>query len=57
MIQKHRGASNAAPASAATELIKGETAAIFETLNGIKFRISPDAFFQVNTEMAEVSKK
>ena len=35
-----------------TELVKG-TAAIEEELCGLRFRISPDAFFQTNTDMAE----
>jgi 23S rRNA (uracil1939-C5)-methyltransferase len=35
-----------------TELVKGE-AFIEEELSGLRFRISPDAFFQTNTEMAE----
>jgi 23S rRNA (uracil1939-C5)-methyltransferase len=35
-----------------TEQVKG-VAAIEEELCGLRFRISPDAFFQTNTEMAE----
>jgi 23S rRNA (uracil1939-C5)-methyltransferase len=35
-----------------TELLRG-TEKIEEELSGLKFRISPDAFFQTNTEMAE----
>jgi 23S rRNA (uracil1939-C5)-methyltransferase len=35
-----------------TELVKGD-AALEEELCGLRFRISPDAFFQTNTEMAE----
>jgi 23S rRNA (uracil1939-C5)-methyltransferase len=35
-----------------TEVIRGEEA-IEEELSGLRFRISPDAFFQTNTEMAE----
>src|SRR5919112_1373441 len=35
-----------------TEVIKGK-AHIEEELGGLRFRISPDAFFQTNTEMAE----
>jgi 23S rRNA (uracil1939-C5)-methyltransferase len=35
-----------------TEIVKG-TAPIEEELCGLRFRISPDAFFQTNTEMAE----
>jgi 23S rRNA (uracil1939-C5)-methyltransferase len=35
-----------------TEAVKG-TAALEEELCGLKLRISPDAFFQTNTEMAE----
>ena len=36
-----------------TEVLKGEER-LDEELLGLKFRISPDAFFQTNTEMAEV---
>jgi 23S rRNA (uracil1939-C5)-methyltransferase len=35
-----------------TQVVKG-TAHIEEELAGLRFRISPDAFFQTNTEMAE----
>jgi 23S rRNA (uracil1939-C5)-methyltransferase len=35
-----------------TELLKG-SAKLEEELSGLRFRISPDAFFQTNTEMAE----
>jgi 23S rRNA (uracil1939-C5)-methyltransferase len=35
-----------------TEIVKGP-AALEEELSGLRFRISPDAFFQTNTEMAE----
>jgi 23S rRNA (uracil1939-C5)-methyltransferase len=35
-----------------TEVIKGK-AHLEEELSGLRFRISPDAFFQTNTEMAE----
>ena len=35
-----------------TQIVKGP-AAIEEELSGLLFRISPDAFFQTNTEMAE----
>ncbi len=35
-----------------TQVIKGK-AHLDEELSGLKFRISPDAFFQTNTEMAE----
>ena len=35
-----------------TELLKG-SAVLEEELSGLRFRISPDAFFQTNTEMAE----
>jgi 23S rRNA (uracil1939-C5)-methyltransferase len=35
-----------------TELVKG-VAHLEEELSGLRFRISPDAFFQTNTEMAE----
>ena len=35
-----------------TEVIKG-SAVLEEELAGLRFRISPDAFFQTNTEMAE----
>jgi 23S rRNA (uracil1939-C5)-methyltransferase len=35
-----------------TEIVKGP-AALEEELAGLRFRISPDAFFQTNTEMAE----
>jgi 23S rRNA (uracil1939-C5)-methyltransferase len=35
-----------------TEIVKGD-AALEEELAGLRFRISPDAFFQTNTEMAE----
>jgi 23S rRNA (uracil1939-C5)-methyltransferase len=35
-----------------TQLVKG-SAALEEELSGLRFRISPDAFFQTNTEMAE----
>jgi len=35
-----------------TQLVKGK-ASIEEELAGLRFRISPDAFFQTNTEMAE----
>jgi 23S rRNA (uracil1939-C5)-methyltransferase len=35
-----------------TEVVKGQ-AALEEELAGLRFRISPDAFFQTNTEMAE----
>jgi 23S rRNA (uracil1939-C5)-methyltransferase len=35
-----------------TEVLRGELA-IEEELSGLRFRISPDAFFQTNTEMAE----
>jgi 23S rRNA (uracil1939-C5)-methyltransferase len=35
-----------------TEVVKG-SAALEEELAGLRFRISPDAFFQTNTEMAE----
>jgi 23S rRNA (uracil1939-C5)-methyltransferase len=36
-----------------TRLVKG-SAHLEEELSGLRFRISPDAFFQTNTEMAEV---
>src|SRR5215213_4363206 len=35
-----------------TQLVKG-AAVLEEELSGLRFRISPDAFFQTNTEMAE----
>ena len=35
-----------------TEVLKG-AAKLEEELSGLRFRISPDAFFQTNTEMAE----
>src|SRR5918997_2731060 len=35
-----------------TEIVKGK-AVLEEQLSGLTFRISPDAFFQTNTEMAE----
>ncbi|MFL5868983.1 MAG: 23S rRNA (uracil(1939)-C(5))-methyltransferase RlmD [Thermoleophilaceae bacterium] len=35
-----------------TEVLRGE-GSIEEELSGLRFRISPDAFFQTNTEMAE----
>jgi 23S rRNA (uracil1939-C5)-methyltransferase len=35
-----------------TEVVKGR-AFVEEELSGLRFRISPDAFFQTNTEMAE----
>jgi 23S rRNA (uracil1939-C5)-methyltransferase len=35
-----------------TQLVKG-SAVLEEELSGLRFRISPDAFFQTNTEMAE----
>jgi 23S rRNA (uracil1939-C5)-methyltransferase len=35
-----------------TQIVKGP-AAIEEELSGLRFRISPEAFFQTNTEMAE----
>ena len=35
-----------------TEIVKGK-AHLEEELSGLRFRISPDAFFQTNTEMAE----
>ncbi len=35
-----------------TQVVKG-TAHMEEELSGLRFRISPDAFFQTNTEMAE----
>jgi 23S rRNA (uracil1939-C5)-methyltransferase len=39
-------------AGGVTELVSGEVA-IEEHLSGLRFRISPEAFFQTNTEMAE----
>jgi len=36
-----------------TRVVKGQ-AYLEEELSGLRFRISPDAFFQTNTEMAEV---
>ena len=36
-----------------TRVVKGH-AVLEEELSGLRFRISPDAFFQTNTEMAEV---
>jgi 23S rRNA (uracil1939-C5)-methyltransferase len=36
-----------------TQLVKG-AAVLEEELSGLRFRISPDAFFQTNTEMAEI---
>jgi 23S rRNA (uracil1939-C5)-methyltransferase len=36
-----------------TRAVKGQ-ASLEEELSGLRFRISPDAFFQTNTEMAEV---
>ena len=49
-----RGRSTSArpPPAAATEVLHG-TEAIEEELGGLRFRISADAFFQTNTEMAE----
>ena len=35
-----------------TQIVKGK-AKLEEELSGLRFRISPDAFFQTNTEMAE----
>ncbi|HZN87345.1 MAG TPA: 23S rRNA (uracil(1939)-C(5))-methyltransferase RlmD [Thermoleophilaceae bacterium] len=39
--------------SGKTEVVKGSGAYLEEELSGLRFRISPDAFFQTNTEMAE----
>ena len=36
-----------------TEVRQGASAYLEEELSGLRFRISPDAFFQTNTEMAE----
>ena len=45
-------ASPRPPATGETEVVKGR-AYLEEELAGLRFRISPDAFFQTNTEMAE----
>jgi len=51
-FQSHSGVSNKAPDNLEMELIWGQPH-IYETLSGLKFRISPNSFFQVNTSGAE----
>eukprot|EP01083_Nonionella_stella_P001947 5599_1 len=52
LLQRYDDVSNAAPPDLACELLWGESC-IQETLNGVKFQVSPNAFFQVNTIQAE----
>jgi len=52
-FQEYSGISNSAPSSCPDELLWGQSF-LTETLCGLKFRVSPNAFFQVNTPAAEV---
>eukprot|EP00456_Euglypha_rotunda_P039246 TRINITY_DN30183_c0_g1_i4.p1 TRINITY_DN30183_c0_g1~~TRINITY_DN30183_c0_g1_i4.p1 ORF type:complete len:308 (+),score=33.80 TRINITY_DN30183_c0_g1_i4:210-1133(+) len=52
-LQQYAGFSNSAPSSCPDELIYGENY-FTERLYDLTFRISPAAFFQVNTPTAEV---
>jgi len=52
-IQEHDGVSNAAASDSPLIHLWGDTH-IYEQLLGLKFRISPTAFFQTNTDSAEV---
>jgi len=51
--QAYDGVSNAAPIDTPVEVLFGESS-IHETLCGLKFRVSPNAFFQTNSGAAEV---
>lgn len=52
-IQFHSGVSNAAPADAPLKLLWGSPY-LEESMLGLKFQLSPLAFFQVNTRAAEL---
>jgi tRNA (uracil-5-)-methyltransferase len=52
-VQHHTGVSNAAPSDAPLHLVWG-VPALEEELLGLKFQLSPTAFFQVNTRAAEL---
>jgi tRNA (uracil-5-)-methyltransferase len=51
--QRYSGLSNAAPSDLKYDLLKGE-GHIIDMLCGLKFRVQPNSFFQVNAEAAEV---
>jgi len=53
IIQEHSGVSNFAPADCPLKTLFGPTH-IHENLMGLKFRVSANAFFQVNTKSAEI---
>jgi len=53
MWQEHSGVSNAAPHDCKCHLLAGSEY-VHEVLMGIKFRISPNAFFQTNSKATEV---
>ena len=52
-LQHHSGVSNAAPSDAQLDLLYGSDH-IMEEVLGLKFKISPMSFFQVNTKGVEV---
>ncbi len=58
VVQFHEGCSNRAPDDSPTFLmsdlkVPAKEAAVYEPILGLRFRISPTSFFQVNTKAAE----
>ena len=56
-FQCYSGVSNAAPEHTPIELLYGESASITEHLMGLQFRVSQQAFFQINVQQTAVLYK